>query len=254
MIQSGILQKIKAFGGAGAKLAYARWAPSAAATQTLSEAKGITSIARTAAGAYTINMARPCGSMLVLFSHIDSSVLRYQFASVVATSPSGKTVTVTFKDVAAGLVASGPTSTDTVPELQVMVLQFPSASPGGTNERRQLEVLSPDVVISYVKWNPTVGFPQTLTEAQGVKSVTRPSTGLWTVTLARKSVTTAGMLAFAQYAEDDTTNYHWLHVTSTTPTTVGLAHRTSPYANVTAPAPSDVLDTIELLVIQRVAS
>jgi uncharacterized protein YlxP (DUF503 family) len=109
--------------GPKCEIAYARWAPSASAAQTLTEAQGITGIARTGAGAYTVTLSSPCEAMVAFISYIENDTTHYHVADVAATSASAGTFTVRHRSVAYASVASGPTSSDTVDQLEVLVLK-----------------------------------------------------------------------------------------------------------------------------------
>lgn len=109
--------------GPQARIAYARWAPSSADTQTLTEAQGITSITRSGAGAYTVNLREACKALVAIVTVVENNTTHYHFARVESSSASAGTVALSHKSVAVASVASGPSASDTVDELQVLVIQ-----------------------------------------------------------------------------------------------------------------------------------
>lgn len=83
------------------KVAYVRWAPSGAATQTLTEAQGVRSVTRSGAGAYTINFAEAVKAVIPVCALPieDDTTVRHQ-VRVESTSASAGTATVTHKVLA----------------------------------------------------------------------------------------------------------------------------------------------------------
>lgn len=109
--------------GPECRVVSARWAPSASATQTLTEAFGITSITRSGAGAYVVNLAiAPRTIIMADVTVVENDTTTYHFARVESTSASAKTITISHKSVAFASVASGPTASDTVDELMFVAL------------------------------------------------------------------------------------------------------------------------------------
>ena len=109
--------------GAPSKIAYARWAPSSADTQTLTDAQGITSISRTSIGLYVVNFAnKPAIIIPESVCFIDNGTTLWVDAHVVSTDAAAGTATVTLKTVAFASVASGPSASDTIDELCVKFL------------------------------------------------------------------------------------------------------------------------------------
>lgn len=109
--------------GADIRVARVRWAPSNAATQTLTEAAGVTSVTRSGAGAYTINLAdSKLKDLEAYIQVIENNTTHYHFARVESFSATNGTVAVSHKSCAFADVASGPTASDTVDQLQVLVV------------------------------------------------------------------------------------------------------------------------------------
>lgn len=121
-VRSGAKSELSCF-GPKAEFAYARWAPSADDAQTLTEAQGIKTIARTGAGAYTVTMSSGCEAMLVLIAYVDNGTTLYHFPEVLATNAAAGTFTTRHRSVAFASVASGPSASDTVDQIEVLVLK-----------------------------------------------------------------------------------------------------------------------------------
>lgn len=103
-------------------VAYVRWAPSSADTQTLTESQGVTSVTRSGAGAYTVNLALKPKFLTPLVQHVENDTTLFHFVRVESSSASAGTVTISHKSVAFASIASGPTASDTVDEICVVVL------------------------------------------------------------------------------------------------------------------------------------
>jgi len=116
------LKKLLKVYGPDHEVAYVRWAPSSSSTQTLTEARGITSVTRSGAGAYTVNVARKCRNLVALIQVVENNTTHYHFARIESTSAAAGTVAVSHKSVAFADVATGPAGSDTVDELEVLVL------------------------------------------------------------------------------------------------------------------------------------
>ena len=115
--QVQLKKRLMAF-GSDHVLAYVRWAPSGSATQTLTEANGVSSVTRSGAGAYTINFSVIPKAIIPLEpTNIENDTTHFHFARVESTSATAGTATVTHKSVAFASVASGPSGSDTVDEL-----------------------------------------------------------------------------------------------------------------------------------------
>lgn len=112
-----------AWGPKSSKTGWVRWAPSNAATQTLTEAQGVTSITRTGAGAYTLNLKEKCKALIAIIREVENDTTTYHFARVESSDAAGGTIAVSHKSVAFASVASGPTASDTVDELEVIFIQ-----------------------------------------------------------------------------------------------------------------------------------
>lgn len=117
MQQNTLKKYLKAYGPDSA-IAYVRWAPSASATQTLTDALGVSSVTRSGAGDYTINFSAVPKAIAVLAAEaIDNGTTVYNFVRVESTSATAGTATVSHRSVAFASVASGPSGSDTVDEL-----------------------------------------------------------------------------------------------------------------------------------------
>ena len=104
--------------GAQAKIAYVRWAPSSADTQTLTDAQGVTSVSRTSTGLYVINFSSKPAIIIPLGANqVDDGTTLYVFPRVKSTDAAAGTATVDLKTVAVASVASGPSVSDTLDEL-----------------------------------------------------------------------------------------------------------------------------------------
>jgi hypothetical protein len=114
---------LEAWGPSGMRVAHVRWTPSASATQTLTEAHGVLTVTRSGAGAYVVNLREPCKSLVAIVQVVENDTTLYHVARVESSSASAGTVTLSHKSVAFASVASGPTASDTVDELQVIILQ-----------------------------------------------------------------------------------------------------------------------------------
>lgn len=122
MTNTRLLKMLRCY-GPDHVLAYVRWAPSGSATQTLTEAQGVSSVTRTGAGAYTITFAvKPKAIIPLSADEIENDTTTYHFARVESTSATAGTATVTHKSVAFASVASGPSGSDTVDELSFAFL------------------------------------------------------------------------------------------------------------------------------------
>lgn len=108
--------------GPETRVAYVRWAPSGSATQTLSESQGVVSVTRSGAGAYTVNLPVKPKDLIAIVQIVEDDTTLYHFARVESQSPTAGTVSISHKSVAFASVASGPTASDTVDQLEVLIL------------------------------------------------------------------------------------------------------------------------------------
>jgi hypothetical protein len=92
-------------------MAYVRWAPSSDATQTLTEARGVSSVTRSAIGEYTITLTESCKALVAFPAVIDNSTTSRSFVRVESTSASAGTVSIKHV-VGAGNVAVSAELTD----------------------------------------------------------------------------------------------------------------------------------------------
>lgn len=108
--------------GPDVRIARVRWAPSNAATQTLTEAAGVVSVTRSGAGAYTINlMDTKLKDLECVIQVIENDTTHYHVARVESLSLTAGTVTVSHKSVVFADVATGPAGSDTVDQLQAVI-------------------------------------------------------------------------------------------------------------------------------------
>lgn len=118
--------------------------------------------------------------------------------------------------------------------------------------KRNVDCYGPAPVVARVRWSPSSSSVQTLTEACGVRSVTRSGAGVYTVNLTPGF---KAVLPLVQIVDDGTTNYHWTEATATTTSTISVRHRTHAFADVaTAPTASDTVDEICVTIFGRQAS
>lgn len=104
--------------GAASKIAYVRWTPSTAATQTLTDAQGVSSVTRTSIGLYVINFASIPSVIIPLGARdIDDGTTLYVYPRIKSTDAAAGTATVDLKTVAVASVASGAALSDTIDEL-----------------------------------------------------------------------------------------------------------------------------------------
>jgi len=83
--------------GATSKLAYVRWAPTSDATQTITDAQGITGVARTSAGLYVISFAGSPNIIIPMGSDYienDSTIRHYVRVKSTSTTVGACTATV----------------------------------------------------------------------------------------------------------------------------------------------------------------
>jgi hypothetical protein len=88
-------------------------------------------------------------------------------------------------------------------------------------------------------------------ESWGVRSITRDSTGVYTIALLGKP---KGVVAVAGFTEDDITTYHFVRVESQSDaaSTVTISHKSVAFASVaTGPAASDTVDSISVVFFER---
>jgi hypothetical protein len=109
--------------GPALQLAYARWTPSGSSPQTITDAGGVSSITRTSAGLYVVNLSEGCKAIVYAHAyHIEDDATTFHFTRVQSTAAASKTITVSHKSVVYASIASGPTASDTVDELCVWAL------------------------------------------------------------------------------------------------------------------------------------
>lgn len=80
--------------GPMSEVCYVRWAPSSSATQTLTEAYGVTSVTRSAIGSYVVNLKEPCKALVAFAQVIDNSTTNRSIARIDSSSASAGTIAV----------------------------------------------------------------------------------------------------------------------------------------------------------------
>lgn len=121
--QTKLLKSVLKAYGPDSELVAVRWAPSGDATQTLTEAHGVASVTRSGAGAYTVNLSEGCKEIVwAIVREIENDTTDFHFARIESMSAANKTITVSHKSVAFASVASGPSGSDTVDQLEVVAL------------------------------------------------------------------------------------------------------------------------------------
>ena len=104
-------------------VARVRWAPSGSANQTLTEAEGVVSVTRTGAGLYTILLTdTKCQSIECHIQPIVNDTTLFHFVRVESINNTAGTIAVSHKSVAYASIASGPTPSDTVDQLEALIL------------------------------------------------------------------------------------------------------------------------------------
>ena len=100
------------------KLCWVRWAPTSDAAQTITDAEGVTSIARTSIGLYVITFST-IGTVIVPLAanYVDNGNTLWVEVRVKSTDAAAGTATVNLSTVAYASVASGPSLSDTLDEL-----------------------------------------------------------------------------------------------------------------------------------------
>lgn len=97
-----------------------RWAPSGDTTQTLSEARGVTGVTRTGAGAYTVQLPGGIKDIEAVVGYVDDDTTHFHFADITSIDQTDRKIYVRHRSVAFASVASGPSASDTVDQLIVM--------------------------------------------------------------------------------------------------------------------------------------
>lgn len=122
VVRSGDKRRWRTY-GPRMEVAYARWAPSGSATQTLTEAHGVRGVARSGAGAWTVTLDSGCAGLIAFIQHVEDDTTHFHFAEVTATSASAGTFTARHRSVTYASVASGPSASDTVDQIEVLVIK-----------------------------------------------------------------------------------------------------------------------------------
>lgn len=120
---------------------------------------------------------------------------------------------------------------------------------------KPLDCYGPDHVVAYVRWSPSGDATQTLTEAEGVRSVTRSGAGAYTINFAIKAKSIQALKPAE--IENDTTHYHFPRVESTDAAagTATVTHKSVAFASVASgPAGSDTVDELCFTFLLRKAS
>lgn len=88
-------------------------------------------------------------------------------------------------------------------------------------------------------------------ESWGIRSITRDSTGVYTLALLGKP---KGFVAQVGFTENDATHFHFVRVESQSDSagTVTLSHQSVAFASVASgPAVSDTVDAISVVIFER---
>lgn len=103
-------------------LAAARFVPGAstAAISTL-EKWGIDTITRDSTGVYTLKVVGKVKGMVAVVGYTENDTTTFHFVRVESQSDSAGTVTLSHKSVAFASIASGPTASDTVDAITVLI-------------------------------------------------------------------------------------------------------------------------------------
>jgi hypothetical protein len=119
MIENTAVSPAKGF-GYGPVFAAARFVP--AATPTVQEAWGIKSIARNGgAGLYRLTLADKAPGFVALVAITENDTTLYHVARVESFDVAAGTIDISHKSVAFASVASGPTASDSVDSITVLV-------------------------------------------------------------------------------------------------------------------------------------
>lgn len=110
--------------GPDVRVARCRFTPAGSGTsETLTEAAGITRVARGGAGAWTGYLAdTKVKDMEVIVTHIENDTTLFHFTRPETIDVATGSFTFSHKSVAYASVASGPSASDTVDQMQVVVL------------------------------------------------------------------------------------------------------------------------------------
>jgi len=128
-------------------IAYVRWAPSSSATQTLTEAYGITSITRNSIGNYTINLANGCKALTAHVSVIENDTTVRHQARVESSSASAGTVTIshkvtTFASEASAVAVKARLTDVSAPDASTSNRAYATSPVAGTITKIQAQVVS----------------------------------------------------------------------------------------------------------------
>lgn len=100
-------------------IARVRWAPSSAAVQVLTESCGVKNVTRSGAGVYAVNLLPGMKAVNALVQRVDNGLTLYQWPEVTAVSTSA--VSLRLRNQAFASVASAPSASDTIDQLEVLV-------------------------------------------------------------------------------------------------------------------------------------
>lgn len=100
-------------------IARARWAPSSADIQTMTDSAGVLSVTRASAGVYTVNLAPGFKATNAMVQRIDDGITLYQWHEITAVATS--TVSVRLRSKAFASVAGAPDASDSCDQLEVLV-------------------------------------------------------------------------------------------------------------------------------------
>lgn len=122
MATRNILAPTRAYGPMA--IAACRFVPGASTAAIVTqESWGVRSITRDSAGVYTIALLGKPRGFVALVGHTENDTTHYHVVRVESQSDSASTVTLSHKSVAFASVASGPTASDTVDAISVVVFE-----------------------------------------------------------------------------------------------------------------------------------
>ena len=100
-------------------IARARWAPSSAAIQTMTDSPGVKNVTRTSAGLYVVNLLPGFKAVSALVQRIDDGITLYQWHDVYTITTSA--VTVRQRSKAFASVAGAPDASDSCDQIEVLI-------------------------------------------------------------------------------------------------------------------------------------
>lgn len=128
-------------------VAYVRWAPSSAATQTLTEAHGVSSVTRNSIGNYTINLSETCKALTAFAAPIENDTTVGHQVRVESSVAASGTVTVshkikTFASEASAVVVKSRLTDVSAPDAATSNRAYATAPVAGLITKIQAQVIS----------------------------------------------------------------------------------------------------------------